>query len=34
MTVTVSGARFDDSVDVALAVGAPRPVRLSCGGAA
>lgn len=34
MTVTVSGARFDDSADVACAVGTPRPARLSAGGAA
>lgn len=34
MTVTVSSARFDDSADVTRAVGAPRPVRISCGGVA
>jgi len=34
MTVTVSGARFDDSADVACAVGTARPARPAVGGAA
>ena len=34
MTVTASGARFNDGADVVRAVGTPRPARLSAGGVA